>query len=353
MKTTAITIGLDVSDEHTHVCALDQAGEVILRERLETREPVLRRFFSGKEPMRVALEVGRQSPWMSRLIQELGHEVLVANPRKIKLIFGNETKNDRLDAERLARLARVDPKLLHPVKHRQKHTQAALAIVRSRELIVRQRTGLINSVRGQVKAMGGKLPGGHIWTFHELLDEVPEELHVAIAPLMEMIGACSEQIRHYDSLVDELTRNVYPETEILRQVWGVGPLTALAYVLVVETPERFRSSRTLGSYFGLRPRQDQSGAVDKQLRITKTGDPLVRKLLVQCAHRVLSAGAPDTDLKRWGIKLAERGGQATKKRAIIAVARKLAVLFHRLWVTESTYEPLRNADPDLQDLQVA
>ena len=304
-------------------------------------------FFSKRPSSTVALEVGRHSPWMSRLLQELGHEVIVANPRKVHLISQNETKNDRVDAERLARLARVDPQLLHPVKHRRKDTQVALAIIRSRDLIVSQRTGLINSVRGQVKAMGGSMPGGHTGSFHLLLEHVPEDLHVALAPVLEMIGFFSERIRHYDNLVDELARDVFPETEILRQVWGVGALSALTYVLTVETPERFPSSRVLGSYFGLRPRQDQSGGVDKQLRVTKAGDPLMRKLLVQCAHRILCDAAPDTDLKRWGTQLAARGGQAAKKRAVIAVARKLAVLLHRLWVTDAVYEPLRNLEEPL------
>ncbi len=343
-KTTSLTIGLDVGDKFTYLCGLDDAGEVVLEERLPTRDPALRERFSNLPGARVALEVGRHSPWMSRLLAECEHEVIVANPRKVRLITATETKNDRLDAEKLARLARVDPALLYPIRHRREETQGTLAILRSRELAVGVRTKLINSVRAQVLAVGGKLPAGHIWSFHGLIDEVPEVIRDALAPLMELIGATSVQIRNYDKVIEEIALEVYPETEVLRQVWGVGPVTALAFILTIEDPERFARSRDVGAYLGLRPRQDQSGQVDKQLGITKAGDGLVRKLLVQCAHRVLSDQGPDTDLKRWGLQLAARGGKAAKKRALIAVARKLAVLLHRLWVTGSVYEPLRNSE---------
>ncbi len=342
-KTIALTIGLDVGDRHTHLCGLDESGTVVLQDRFATTDRGLRSVFRKLRCDRVALEVGRHSPWMSRLLAELGHQVIVANPRKVRLIHQNDTKNDRLDAERLARLARVDPELLCPIQHRQEHTQVALAVLRSRELAVCQRTRLINSIRGQVKSLGGRMPAGHIHTFHELLDNVPDGLQVALAPLMELVRGCNEQIRHYDRLVEELASEVFPETEQLRQVWGVGPVTALAFVLTIEHPERFASSRAVGSYFGLRPRQDQSGEVDKHLRITKAGDSLVRKYLVQCSQQILREGSPDSDLKRWGLQLAGRGGAAAKKRAVTAVARKLAVLLHRLWVTGSVYEPLRLA----------
>lgn len=343
MEIPSLTIGLDVGDRYTHVCGVDASGEVVLEERLPTRDPSIRKRFANLPRTRIALEVGRHSLWLSRLLVECGHKVIVANPRKVRLITRTETKNDRLDAEKLARLARVDPRLLYPIRHRRKETQVALAILRSRDLAVAVRTKLINSVRAQVLAMGKKLPSGHIWTFHELVDEVPQELRPALEPLLEVIKEVSERIRHYDELLQELASEVYPETAQLEQVWGVGPVTALAFMLTIEDPERFARSRDVAAYLGLLPRQDQSGQIDKQLGITKAGDNLVRKLLVQCAHRVLSDKAPDSDLKRWGLRLAERGGGAAKKRAVVAVARKLAVLLHRLWVTGEEYEPLRNS----------
>ena len=343
-----ITIGLDVGDRTTWLCALDSSGEVVLQDRFRTGEPGLRRTL-GKLPRScVALEVGRHSPWMSRALTTMGHEVIVANPRRVRLITSTERKNDRLDAEKLARLARVDPSLLHPIQHRRADTSAALATIRSREQVVRARTRLINSVRAQVVAVGGSLPAGKITTFHTQLELIPEQLRDALAPMLRMVGACTEEINAYDRVLEDMAREVYPETEVLQQIWGVGFLTALTFVLVIEVPERFKKSRDVGAYLGLVPRQDQSGAVDKQLSITKTGDRLMRKLLVQCAHRVLCEKGPDTDLKRWGLKLAARGGASAKKRALVGVARKLAVLLHRLWVSGEIYEPLRHAERELE-----
>jgi transposase len=342
-KTTSLTLGLDVSDKYIYGCLLDDSGAVVDEFRMSTRSSAVVKRFKGQRKLRIALEVGRHSPWLSRTLEGLGHEVLVANPRKLRLVYGDNTKNDRLDAEKIARLARVDTSLLWPIRHRRADTQAALAVLRSREVVVAARTNLINSARAQVLAFGGALPSGGIWTFHQQLDAVPEALRDALGPMMVLIGQLSAQINEYDRLVVELAEEVYPETDVLRQIWGVGPTTALAFVLAVEDPERFERSRDVGAYFGLRPRQDQSGDVDKQLRITKAGDGLVRKLLVQCAHRILASNAPDTDLKRWGLGLAERGGKAAKKRAVIAVARKLAVLLHCLWTSGEAYEPLRNA----------
>ena len=340
---TTLVIGLDVGSGHTHVCGLDDSGAVVLVDRLPTREPGLRSWATKLPRSRIALEVGRESPWLSRLLAECGHEVIVANPRKVRLITNTDTKNDRLDAEKLARIARLDPALLYPVRHRREDTQATLAIIRSREIAVQTRTKLINSVRAQVRSFGSSLPSGHIWSFSSLIEDVPEPLRSALAPLMELVGELNAQIRHYDELVAELAAEVYPETEVVQQIWGVGPLTALTFVLVLEEPHRFARSRDVGAYLGLKPRQDQSGDIDKQLSITKAGDRLLRRLLVQCAHRVLCEGAPDTDLRRWGLQLAARGGRAAKKRALVAVARKLAVLMHHLWVTGEVYEPLRQA----------
>ena len=132
----------------------------------------------------------------------------------------------------------------------------------------------------------------------------------------------------------------YPETQWLLQVQGVGPVTALAYVLTLEEPTRFEKSRTVGAFLGLTPRRDQSGQSDKQLPITKAGNTYLRQLLVNCAHYIMGPFAQDSDLRRYGERIASRGGKNAKKRAVVAVARKLAVLLHRLWQDQSTYQPL-------------
>ena len=166
----------------------------------------------------------------------------------------------------------------------------------------------------------------------------PGQLH----PLLLSIEALTDEIKAYDDRIEQLADEAHPETRCFTQVYGVGKLTALAYLLTIEDPERFRRSRTAGAFFGLVPRRDQSGAVEKQLSITKSGDRMVRTLLVQCAHRILAKNAPDSDLRRAGERVASRGGRTAKRKAVIAVARKLAVLLHALWRTAEVYEPLRN-----------
>lgn len=340
-----VTIGLDVGDRYTHMAMVDDAGELVEEGRIRTTSEAVIRRFRGMPATRIALEVGPHSPWLSRLLEGLGHEVLVANSRKLRFIYDSDNKSDRLDAEALARVARLDPKLLRPIRHRSEDTQQDLAIIRSREVVVAARTALINHTRGSVKAMGVRLPRCSAPTFaRKMMPHIPEGLRPALSPVLETIRELSTRIRTYDREIERLCEEVYPETALLRQISGVGPLTALSYMLVLEDPLRFPRSRAVGPYLGLRPRHAGSGEEDPQLRICKTGDKLLRKLLVQSAHYIIGPFGPDTDLRRWGLKLCARGGKNAKKRAAVAVARKLAVLLHRLWVTGMVYEPLRDQE---------
>ncbi len=344
------TIGLDVSDRVSHLCVVDASGEVVEESRLSTSAPALTRRFEREEPTRVVLEVGPHSPWISRLLHGLGHEVIVANPRKLRFIYENDQKSDRADAEYLARVGRLDPKLLAPVIHRSEDAQADLAVIRSRSALVEARTALVNHMRSTVKAMGGRLPPCSTESFHWKVEEdIPEPLYAALLPVLDTIAELTSQIREMDRWIEELARTNYPETRVLTQVQGVGTLTALTYLLTLESPDRFSTSRAVGPYLGLVPRRHQSGESSPELSTTKAGDRMLRTLLVQSAHYVLGPFGPDTDLRRWGLRLAERGGPAAKRRAIIAVARKLAVLLHRLWVTGEVYEPLHNADTEVPE----
>ena len=134
-------------------------------------------------------------------------------------------------------------------------------------------------------------------------------------------------------------RKAYPETLTLREITGVGPVTALAYVLTLEDPTRFNKSRDVGPYLGLTPKRDQSGKTDKALSISKAGNTYLRRLLVGSAHYILGPFGPDCDLRRYGTRIASRGGKAAKRKAVVAVARKLAVLMHQLWKNKATYDP--------------
>jgi transposase len=341
-KTTA---GLDLGDKYSYLCLIDTgSGEVIEEGRLRTTPEAIRRRFASERPLRIAIETGTHSPWVSRLLEECGHEVLVANARRLRLIYSNKRKTDEIDAENLARLARLDPKLLYPVRHRGEQSQAHMALIRSRQALVDCRTQLVNHVRGAVKSFGHRLPKCPARTFHKRVQEhIPDALLPALEPLLEQIASLTERIRDYDRRLVAISEEHYPETALLRQVEGIGPLTALTFVLTLEDPYRFEKSRSVGAYLGLVPATDRSGDSDPQKRISKEGDEMLRKLLVGSAHYVLGPFGSDSDLRRHGEKIASRGGKNAKKRAAVAVARKLSVLLHRLWVTAEVYDPLHNA----------
>jgi transposase len=344
--TPRMTVGVDLGDRYSYVCFLDtESGEVLEESRVRTTPEAFQRRFGAERHLHIAIEVGTHSPWVSRLLQECGHEVLVANARRVRLIYGDKRKNDKLDAENLARLARLDPKLLYPLKHRDENSQAHLALIRSREALVGSRTQLINHVRGAVKSFGARLPKCSARSFHKkkVAEHLPKELRPALGPLLETIGQLTERIREYERKLEEIAKEHYPETGILRQVGGVGALTALSFVLILEDPSRFKKSRAVGAYLGLVPGEDRSGESDPQRRICKEGDEMLRRLMVSSAHYILGPFAHHSDLRRHGLKIAERGGKNAKKRAVVAVARKLCVLLHRLWVSGELYEPLYNS----------
>jgi transposase len=269
--------------------------------------------------------------------------VIVANSRKLRLIYENPSKDDRVDAMYLARLARVEPALLSPVRHRSVRSQKDLALLRSRDVLVAARTQLINHVRGQVKSFGGRLPACSTDAFGQRTSQhVPDPLRPALGPVLEEIVSLNDRIRALNGQIEVLAQQSYPQTNLLRQVRGVGAITSLAFVLTLEDPDRFKKSRTLGPYLGLVPGRKQSGDSDPQRRITRHGDRDLRRLLVNAAHYILGPFGQDCDLRRFGQKIASRGGKIASKKAIIAVARKLAILLNHLWLHQEVYDPLYN-----------
>ena len=338
-------VGLDVGDRYTQLCVLDRdSGEVVEEGRVRTTRSGMQGRFSVAR-MRIALEVGPHSPWLSRVLVELGHEVLVANAREVGLIYSSRRKGDRVDAESLARLARLDPRLLRAIEHRSEQAQVDRVQLRSRDALVGCRSKLISHVRGTVKALGSRLPSCSAESFAQKVAEaVPEALRPALGPVIEQIAVLTKTIRAYDRQLEQIAAQRYPEHELLRQVDGVGVITSLAYMLKLEDPRRFGRSRTVGAYLGLVPKRRQSGDRDPQLRISKQGDAYVRRLLVNCAQYILGPFGKDCELRRYGERIAARGGKNAKKRAAVAVARKLAVLLHRLWRDAEVYEPFHQLD---------
>jgi len=331
----------------------------LLRDGRELDEPAILSagLVGDRDPLSVRLEALRGRRQV-RAGDDQGGEVngirhrhgrIAAAERQPKLEGREEQrggeKNDREDALLLARLARLDPRLLRPVQHRGEQAQADLARLKSRRLMLQTRTRLINSVRGMVKTTGLRLPKCSADSFAgQALPHLPRELVPALAPLIETIGELTQKLKTMKQELERIAEERYPETQLLRQVTGVGLICSLTYVLTLEEPARFVHSRQVGAYLGLVARQRQSGEQQPQLHITKAGDVVLRSALVQSAQYILGRYGPDSDLRRWGLKLAGEGNKARRKKAVIAVARKLSVLLHHLWSTAEVYEPLRQAE---------
>jgi transposase len=341
MTNSTTTIGIDIADKYSQVCVLDAVGSVRHELRVRTTQPAIEQCLAQWPAARVIVETGTHSGWIARGLKAAGYEVIVANARQVKLITQSTRKNDRMDAEQLARLGRVDPKLLRPIDLRSEQRARDMSLLRTRDTLVRMRTSAINELRGVAKSLGTRLPVCSTSVFAKRVRrDIPEQ--AVFAGLDEMLDVIERLCAGIDALEKQIDRMCvqYPETALMRQVIGVGPVTALTFALTIGDPKRFSSSRAVGSYLGLCPAQRDSGERRSQLRITKAGDRQLRRLLVQAAHYILGPFGPDTELRRVGMRLAARGGKAAKKRAVVAVARKLAVLLHRLWVTGEHYEPL-------------
>jgi transposase len=341
-----ICVGIDIGDRYCQIAVLDLEGEVTESSRIRTTPAAFKRYFQGKLPMRVAMEVGTHSPWLVQLVNSLGHEALVGNACKLRLIHRNDQKSDEVDAELLARLCRFDPQLLYPICHKGNEARTAWAVLRSRDALVRSRTALINHVRGVVKPTGHRLPKCSAPNFGKLKNELPEPLIPILGPILQTVSQLTIQIKAYDQKIQLTGQDQYPQAMLLQQVPGVGPITSLAFVLTIGDPWRFTHNRDVGAYLGLVPRRSQTGQSDPELPITKAGSRYLRTMLVQCSHYILGPFGPDSDLRRSGERICSRGGKNAKKRARVAVARKLAVMMLSMLKTGEAYDPLHGSHSD-------
>jgi len=339
------TVGLDLSDRISHFHVQRGDGHTLATGKVATTRTDLAVLFERWKGCRLVIEAGGHSPWISRLGTACGMEVIVANPRRVELISKSDRKTDRTDAQVLTELGRTNPQLLAPIQHRSAQGQADLGVLRSRDELVRARTGMINHVRGVLKSNGYRSAACSADSFGKRASTViPAELQVALLPIVTMIESLTSTIHELDGQIERLCAERYPITQALRQIGGVGPVVALTFVLTLDDPKRFRSARDVGAYLGLVPRKRSSGASDPQMRITKAGDRSMRRLLVLAANYIIGRFGPDCDLRRFGLKIAGEGNDKTaKKRARVAVARKLGVRMHHLWRTGEVYDPLHTA----------
>ena len=226
-KGKKLTIGLDLGDRWSWYCVLNELGDIVLERRLTTTPEAMKQVFGSMPRCRIAMETGTHSPWVSRLLTELGHEVIVAHAQKVRLITKSRRKDDRLDARTLARLARIDPELLSPVKHRSAQAQLHLTEIRARAVLVSARTALVNAARGLVKSYGERLRKCGTEQFRrETTSGLSAGLREALEPLLQEVESLNERIQEYDRRIEHMSKKTYPETALLKQIKGVGNLIA-------------------------------------------------------------------------------------------------------------------------------
>ena len=331
-ETEKIYFGLDVSQKNIEIFAV-KGKNGIPAGKIPNDRKSLDAFFdrvpAPAEAITVALETGTHSAWISRCLEKRGCEVIVAHARDLAFIYRGDKKSDRIDAEKLARMARADRNLLHPVKLMDRKRQEALLAIKARDLLVKERTGIINAIRGFLRSFGIDDTEYSHEIINQLYPTLPKEIRLSLRGLFTTLTTINNCIKEYDRRVAKIALS-YPETRTLQQIKGVGPLIALTFALVIGDPKRF-NARECSSYTGLVPRRDQSGETDKQLGITKCGNKLLRRLLVQGAQYIMGPFGEDCDLRDFGNRIAQRGGSIAKKKAKVAVARKLAITLLALW----------------------
>lgn len=328
--------GIDVHQKESEICILNDEGDVMERTRIPTNRKALVGYFGKKDSMRVVMEAGGSSQWVSRLIEENGHEVVICAPRRVRLIAESTLKNDEVDAEVLARLGRIDPGFLGRVTHRSEEAQLLQANLTARSALVKSRAKWVNTVRGILRGFGFKVGGGRSGNFPKRCAkvEIPEELRKTIQPLLTQLELITEEIERIEKTLESIAEGI-PEVNHLRRIPGVGLLVALYFVLSIDDPERFHRSRDVAAFFGLRPSVRGSSDVKHYGKITKEGDPEMRRLLAQAAHAMMNS-KKECRLKDWATEVAARRGKA---KATVALARKIAVLMHHLWATGEVFRP--------------
>jgi len=338
-------IGIDIGNKLNFICVLNREGKELFVGSIPNTKEAMLEYFDSIEKSSVVLEVCSHSPWISKLLVSIGHDVFICNPRKLSSVTQNIKKSDEEDCQMLAKLLLTGKHLLSPVHHAKEDAMRDFLLIKSRRSLVKCRTILINNSRGVVKAFGERIsPNLSPDAFHKYAGaSLKKETYEKIKDLIVVVGKTTDQILKYEKNINTLIKKKYPAAQLLQTINGVGPLTSLTYVLTIDDPARFEKSRDVGAFLGLVPRRDQSGDKDKQLPITKAGSKLLRSLLLNCANFILSEKGEDNQIKRFGLKI--RGDGTSKSRsnkAKVAVARKLSVIMHQLWISNTPFISINN-----------
>ena len=335
-----ITIGMDLGNRKHTVCAINGAGELLWRTEVINTPEALKPFFEENAGATVAMETGLCCRWISALAKRCGCEVLVGNARKLAPIWQSMQKSDENDAFMIAKLARFDRGLFHPVSLRDDERHEMVQILELREVAVSQRTQAVNSIRGLCKAMGVFIPDCDATRFHKVAkDAIPRDLSWKFLPMLRQLKETAETIRQYDAMLKRYASGHFgEEVALASSIPGIGPVTSCAFVALVGDAKRFGKARDAGVYFGLTPARDQSGDRDAPKRVTKAGSKMMRRLLVTAANYVMRTSSPDTAIKRHGMRICARGGKIAKRKAKVAIARKLAVVMLAMLRSGRPYE---------------
>jgi transposase len=332
-------VGLDVSLRMTALCVVDESGGVIAEGKVASEPEALGGWLREHAPAarRIGMETGPLAVWLWNGLKERGLPVHVIDARHAKAgLTLQASKTDRNDARGLAQIMRTGWFKEVQVKSTAAHLLRAL--LASRGMLVATRCALENQIRGLLKTFGLVLGKAGRRRFEvrlrELLAAEPR-LGRLVTPLLEVRRSLVEQIQTYDRCLVAIARR-HAVVRRLMSVPGVGAVTAVAFVAAIDDPSRFRRSRHVGAYFGLVPRRYQSGEVDRPGRISKAGDQLVRTLLYEAANALLTRSRQPSALKAWAEAIAARSG---RKKAKVALARRLAVMLHRLWRDGTAFVP--------------
>lgn len=345
VKRNHSALGIDLADRSAQFCVMTAEAGVAAEGKIELTPRKLGELWRAHGDVDVVvLEAGSPATWVTELLEGLGARVIVADPRKLKAVTESVRKSDVRDAQMLARLGLADEQLLSPTYVRPPEHRRAMTQLRVRDQVVRQRSSTIAEIRATVKLEGLRLRRCEAELVHEQEAGLPEELAMVLAPLFATLRAQDAAVAAYDAQIAETSKR-FPAAALLDEIDGVGPITALAFVVVVGDPARFRHTRDIGAYLGLVPRRDQSGQSDPSRRITKAGCGFLRRLLVQCAQVLCRPVGKDSALRRRTAAMLERRGKAGKRQVVVAVARRLSVVMLSMLKSQQRWQPLHRVAP--------